>query len=264
MNRYLIVTCVAGALLSPKMAWAANDGLPNAPSAQSGAPPSGPDATSTIIDPSTIASAPSLFAKPDPTPLGQLGLKGKLRYYVQAEFGPANFVLPAVGALYRMANPPTNYQTFLGPAGVPFRIDVYPRAWKDGGGAFGRNYGDILASDFSEKTARFAVGAMLREEPRYFPSANRSFGARFVHAIGFTLIDKADSGHNRIAISNFAGAAAGGFVGDAYLPPGYRSLTHASQRAELILVGIAGENEAAEFRPEIRAILKKMHMPFIK
>lgn len=260
MNRFLIAIGFAGVLLSAGTALAANDGLPNAPSAQSSAPPSDlPSTRHTILSPSTSASAPSLLAKPDPTPLGQLGLSGKFEYYVQSEFGPANFVIPAAVALYRMANPPTNIDRTVIP-----HVDRYPRQWKDGGGAFGRNYGDILASDFSEKTARFAVGAILREEPRYFPAANRTFGARFYHALAFTVVDKADSGHNRIAISNFAGAAAGGFIGDAYLPPGYRSLTHASQRAELILVGIAGENEAAEFRPEIRAILKKMHVPFIK
>jgi hypothetical protein len=233
--------------------------LPNAPVPQSSEPP----ATATSQTTESPTSAPSLFAKPVTTPLGQLGIRGKFVFYVKAEFGPANIVIPAVGALYRMANPPTDYKTFLTPSG-PVRIDVYPREWKDGGGAFGRNYGDILASDFSEKTARFAVGAILREEPRYFQSENREFPERVFHAIKFTFIDKADSGHDRIAISNFAGAAAGGFIGNAYLPPGYRDLTHASQRSMLIFAGLIGENEAAEFRPEIRAVLRKLHVPFVK
>ena len=134
-------------------------------------------------NPNTPASAPSIFATPPAVPVGQLKLNGKFKFYGESVIAPRNFLVPAAGALYRMANP----------------VDQYPREWKDGGGAFGRNYGDILARDVSGKTAKFAVGALLREDPRYFPSEDRRLGARVFHAIKFTLIDKADSGSDRIA-----------------------------------------------------------------
>jgi hypothetical protein len=199
-------------------------------------------------NPNTVSSAPSLIAAPSPAPVGQLKLEGKFSYYIKSEFAPGNFVFPAFGALVRMANPP----------------DAYPREWRDGGGAFGRNYGDILARDFSGKTARFATGAVLHEDPRYFPSEDRRLTARAFHAIKFTLIDKGDSGNSRLAVANFASAAAGGFIGNAYLPPGFRDATHAGQRSLNVLAGTAAENELNEFRPEIRAFLIRMHVPFVK
>ncbi len=198
-------------------------------------------------NPNTPASAPSIFATPPAVPVGQLKLSGKLKFYGESVVAPRNFLVPAAGALYRMANP----------------VDQYPREWKDGGGAFGRNYGDILARDVSGKTARFAAGALLREDPRYFPSEDRRLGARVFHAIKFTLIDKADSGSDRIAVSNFASAIAGGFIGDAYLPPGFRNVTHAGQRSISVLWGTAAQNELSEFSPEIRILLKRMHVPFV-
>jgi hypothetical protein len=189
-----------------------------------------------------------VLASPPAAPIGALGVDGKFHYFLKAEFSPLTFITPAFTALYRMANP----------------IDNYPRAWEDGGGAFGRNYGAGLASASAERTASFVTGVVLREDPRYFPSANRAFGARVVHAVFFTVIDKGDSGHNRIALSNFVGAGASGFIGNAYMPPGYRDAPHAEQRSLIALAFIAGANEEAEFRPEIRSALKAMHIPFVK
>lgn len=210
--------------------------------------PDAPDAQQTDTNAHTPASAPSLVASPPAAPIGQLGVSGKFSFYVKSEFAPATLVVPGFTALYRMANP----------------IDNYPRQWEDGGGAFGRNYGSGLASAFSEKTATFITGVVLHEDPRYFPSENRAFGARVFHAARFTLIDKGDSGHSRPAISNFAGAFAGGFIGNAYLPPGYRDAPHAEQRSLIVLAFMGAGNEASEFRPEIRTVLKKMHVPFVK
>jgi hypothetical protein len=123
----------------------------------------------------------------------------------------------------------------------------YPREWKDGAGAFGRNYGDSLAMAASQRTARFLAGVALHEDPRYVRSTSKNPLLRTTHALAFTLIDKTDSGRNTIAFSNFAGAAAGGFVGNAYLPHGYNDLTHAEQRMAFQFAGIAIQNIAAEF-----------------
>ena len=217
------------------------DALPDAPEPQQS------DAQ-TNTNPHKRATAPSIVSSPAGVPVGKLGVGGKFSFYVKSEFGPAPLITPAFTAAYRMANP----------------IDNYPRQWKDGAGAFGRNYGAGLAAGFSAKTATFASCVVLREDPRYFASENKAFGARVVHAIFFTVVDKGDSGHNRFAVSNFVGAAAGGFIGNAYLPPGYRDAPHAEQRSLIVLAFLAGGNGLSEFRPEIRHALLKMHVPFVK
>jgi hypothetical protein len=81
-----------------------------------------------------------------------------------------------------------------------------------------------------------------------------------MHALAFTFVDKTDSGRNTIAFSNFAGAAAGGFVGQAYLPHGYNDLTHAEQRMTIQFMGIAIQNVAAEFQPQWGRIVRKLRI----
>jgi hypothetical protein len=95
---------------------------------------------------------------------------------------------------------------------------------------------------------------------RYVPSNSKNPLARTMHAVAFTFIDKTDSGRNTIAFSNFAGAAAGGFVGRAYLPQGYNDLTHAEQRMTIQIASIAVQNIAAEFQPQWGPIVRKLRI----
>src|SRR5262249_29088848 len=152
---------------------------------------------------------------------------------------PGALIAPAIQGGIRMANPPGKGAT------------EYPREWRQGAEAFGRNYGDAVAERVSSQTARFLTGAMLREDPRYKPSASHNPIGRSWHAIAFTFVDRSDSGHWMPAMSNFVGAAAGGLVGDAYLPSGFDDVTHAGQRATLQLGMMAGGNLFREFAPQM-------------
>jgi hypothetical protein len=72
-----------------------------------------------------------------------------------------------------------------------------------------------------------------------------------VPCLAFTFVDKSDSGHNQIAVSNFAGAAAGGFVGNFYLPPGFNNLSHGETRTAFAFGTFAGRNLLRECSPEL-------------
>jgi hypothetical protein len=121
----------------------------------------------------------------------------KFTIYAHQTFGPPALIFPAFAVGMGVANSKNHY----------------PREWRDGAGAFGRLYGDSIATVTSQRTARFLTGVALREDPRYVRSNSKNPLVRTVHAVAFTFIDKTDSGRNTIAFSNFAGAAAGGFVG---------------------------------------------------
>jgi hypothetical protein len=168
----------------------------------------------------------------------------KFTIYVHQTFGPPAVIVPAFTAGMALANPKSHY----------------PREWKDGAGAFGRNYGDALAIVGSQRTARFLTGVALHEDPRYVRSASKNPLARTAHALAFTFIDRTDSGRSTIAFSNFAGAAAGGFVGSAYLPHGYNDLTHAEQRMAAQFASIAIQNIAAEFQPQWGPLVRKLRI----
>jgi len=166
--------------------------------------------------------------------------------YAIVTVGPRAVVGPALSAAILMANPP----------------DAYPRDWRDGAGAFGRNYGSSLGRGASLQTGRFLTGALLHEDFRYRPSTSRNPLARNFHAVAFTFVDKSDSGDNRIALANFVGAAAGGFVGELYLPPGYNNLSHAETRTAALLGSFAAQNLLREFAPDIQKATHKLHVPF--
>jgi hypothetical protein len=100
----------------------------------------------------------------------------------------------------------------------------------------------------------------LHEDPRYQRSASTNALRRTFHALAFTIVDKTDSGRSTFAASNFAAAAAGGFVGMGTLPNTYNDLTHAEQRMASEFLQIAIGDVATEFE---RPWAKKIHFPKI-
>jgi hypothetical protein len=171
---------------------------------------------------------------------GRVGVGGKFRYYLGETYLNPSFVMaPAFRAAIRMANPPGRFPT------------TYPADWRQGAAGFGRNYGDAMAERVSFHTARFATGAFIHEDPRYVPSTSHNVLRRGLHALSYTFVDRSDGGHCMPAFSNFVGAGAAGFVGNAYLPPGFANVTHAGQRATLQFGFFAAGNLFREFAPQM-------------
>jgi hypothetical protein len=171
----------------------------------------------------------------------------KFRLYAHQAVNPVGFLATAFWAGLTMASPP----------------DHYPREWKDGGGAYGRLYGDAVARRESQQAVIFLSELAFREDPRYLPSASHNMLVRIAHGAAFVIVDRSDSGHERLALSNFFGAAANGFIGTAYLPEGYNDFVHAGQRTANTLSGFALSNMANEFCPEWGPIMNRMHLPFV-
>lgn len=190
------------------------------------------DQSSTVGDPST--SAP-------------LNVKGKLRYFAIESFRPGIYPVAAFYDGLTMASPPK----------------AYPGEWRQGFPGFARNYGDFMASWASVQGAKFVVATAVHEDPRYFPSKSKNFFARTFNAARFAVIDRSDMGNPRPALSNIAGAFAGGFVGNAYLPDPYANFSHGLSRSGFALLGFVTSNLADEFHPEIHKIARKLHLPLI-
>jgi hypothetical protein len=176
-------------------------------------------------------------------PLQPMGLGDKFKYLVEPTFGPRALFTTAFSTGIRMANPPNRY----------------PHEWRAGAEAFGRNYGDSFARTGAESIGRFSAAVLLHEDPRYRRSESTFVPVRLAHALAFTFVDRTDGGHTTIAISNFTGAAAGGFIGNAYLPAGFDNLTHAGQRSAIAFGGLAGQNVMQEFAPDLAHVLRKIH-----
>ena len=195
-------------------------------------------------------SAPPATNAPTPkdTPPQRLTVGGKLRYFAQESFRPGVWAVAGIYTGIEMAHPPK----------------AYPPEWRQGVAGFARNYGDFMASWAAVQGGKFVVAAATHEDPRYVASTRSGLVPRAMHALRFVFIDRSDSGSNRLAISNFAGAAAGGFVGNAYLPDGYNNASHAYTRSALALSGFLTSNLADEFHPEIVKLAHRLHIPLMK
>jgi len=84
---------------------------------------------------------------------------------------------------------------------------------------------------------------------------------RVAHAMLFTLFDRTNSGRRTLALSNFAGSTAAGFVGNLWEPDGFNDTTHALQRSALEFGTFGGANLFAEFSPDLSHLMHKMHVP---
>ncbi len=166
--------------------------------------------------------------------------------YAIVTFGPRAVLTPAIGAAFSMLHRPA----------------AYPRDWKDGMGAYGRIYGSSIASHTAAQTARFLTAAAIHEDFRYRPMASGDVFVRSLHAVSFAFVDKSDSGHNMLAVSNFADATAGAFTPNLYLPAGYNTTSRAETRLALAFAGFAVRNLTREFAPDVFRTTHKLHLPF--
>ena len=192
-----------------------------------------------------LAAQPPSSPWASPTTFEPQSLEQKFMAFSVATYGPRALFDPVLGAAIRLAKP----------------RDTYPSEWQHGIGAFGRNYGDGLARKSALETARFATSALLREDFRYRPSKAKNPMVRTAYAIGFTFVDRSDSGKSQLAVSNFAGAAASGFVGSLYMPRGFDDVSHAGTRTAFAFGEFALQNLLREFAPEIGKVAKKLHVP---
>ena len=211
-----------------------------------------PPVTYAAIFSSTVDEVPRSMKSFDVEPMT---LRDRFSYYERHTYDPVSLLSPIIPAALIMSFPP----------------HIYPREWRDGGGALGRNIGSSLAMEVSADTAKFLVGSLTHEDPRYFPARGKGVVHRTLYALPFTVVDRSEDGGARLAISNFAGAAAAGFVGNAYLPPGFEDSVHVWQRAggtlggyvPTLLVGYADGNLISEFEPELRRLGRRLNLPRI-
>jgi hypothetical protein len=202
-----------------------------------------------------FAQSTSACSVPDDrtAPVPALTAREKTTCYLKDSFSVGSAVGAFLPAAYQMAVPPRRY----------------PRSWKDGAGAFGRNYGDGLATEEAAQLAKSLAATLVREDPRYFRSNHKNSLRRTTDAVLFAFVDRSDSGKRTLAFSNFAGASAAGFVGRSYLPAGYDDNVHALQRAAGglagyrfdMLVGYALSNILEEFKPDLLRLGRRFHLP---
>jgi len=162
-----------------------------------------------------------------------LTVEEKFELYLEGTYGPGSWLASASTAGIRQ---------WLGS----------PPEWEQGMKGYGRRFASSMGESAIKNTVQFGVGAALREDPRYFPSARRGVLSRAWHAVSFTFAPRNDNGERTVGVSRVAGALSSGFVSNTWYPERLSDTSHAISRTGITLGGDAAVNLFREFWPDIK------------
>ncbi len=162
-----------------------------------------------------------------------LTVEEKFRFCVEETYGPSSWL------------------TSASKAGIRQWLDSPPE-WEQGMKGYGRRFASSMGHRVIKNTVQFGVGAALREDPRYFPSARRGVLPRAWHAVTFTFAPRNDNGERTVGVSRVAGALSSGFVSNTWYPERLSDTSHALSRTGITLGGDAAKNLLREFWPDIK------------
>lgn len=163
-----------------------------------------------------------------------LSVAQKFNYRVIQAFGPRGLLDAGLGAAVDQAR-------------------NEPHEWGGGAMAFADRFGSSFGAHLSSQSMEFLLESALHEDPRYFPSSQKGFGARMKHALFATVVTRTDSGSQRIAVAKIASAFGTGQLVNVWQPPSTGSVGDGLTRTGFIFAEHAAWNVAQEFIPRLRA-----------
>lgn len=172
---------------------------------------------------------------PAPAPLSFTPMTGreKFSYYVHATFGPVavgRTVLSSGLAQARNSNP----------------------EWGQGMEGYGKRFASKFGQKVIKRSIQHGLGALLREDPRYFHSEKPGLWPRMSWAVTRTFLIRKDSGGYKIADARLIGTFSAAIISRQWHPEPDRTLTN-GLRAGATSVGYdVLKNLLKEFWPDIR------------
>jgi hypothetical protein len=123
--------------------------------------------------------------------------------------------------------------------------------WGQGARGFSKRFGTRVAQSMTKGTGQALVGALFKEDPRFYVSRKDGFWPRFSFAVSHTFIVKNDNGHEHLSVGRLAGAFSSGFVGMAWTPGPINTTQNALIRSGTAMGGILAGSLWKEFQPDI-------------
>jgi hypothetical protein len=160
-------------------------------------------------------------------------VRDKFDYRVVQSFGLRGFVGAAISAAFGQG------------------LDS-PREWGEGVEGFAERYGSAFAGNMSRQTFAFVLESAFHEDPRYFPSEDKSMKQRALNALKQVIICKQDDGAASFAYARvFSDFGAGQFV-NVWQPRSTSSVGEGFKRSFIGLGADAAYNFMQEFVPFTR------------
>ena len=135
-----------------------------------------------------------------------------------------------------------------------------PYEWGQGVEGFSERYASGLAGNISRQTFAFVLESTFREDPRYFPSEDRSKKYRAINALKQVIICKTDSGKAEFAYARVFSQFGAGQFDNVWQPRSTGTVSAGLTRAVIGLGADAAYNFMQEFFPFTRpASLRHRH-----
>ncbi len=127
-----------------------------------------------------------------------------------------------------------------------------PHEWGQGVEGFAKRYGSGVAGNLSRQTFAFVLESSFHEDPRYFPSEDRSKKYRFINALKQVIICKTDSGKSEFAYARVFSQFGAAQFDNIWQPPSTGSFGQGIERGFIGLGSDAAYNLMQEFLPFTR------------
>lgn len=245
--RYCIrIGFLGGVLFSASALWAQeNSAQFSPPAAPTFAEPSSPTAqdaqtATSPPQPGQVAGQPKqqpngLEKLPNTISAPPFTVHDKFDYRVVQSFGLRGFAGAFVGAAIGQAR------------------DA-PHEWGEGVEGFAERYGSGLAGNLSRQTFAFVLESAFHEDPRYFPSEDKTYKQRLLNAVKQVVVCKTDSGRPEFAYARVISQFGAGQFTNVWQPPSTASVSSGLIRAVVGLGGDAAYNLMQEFLPFTRPV----------
>jgi hypothetical protein len=133
----------------------------------------------------------------------------------------------------------------------PFLNGSTNKYWGQGVEGFSRRFGTRVTQSMAKGTGQAVVGAMFKEDPRFYQSRKEKFWPRVGFALTHTLIVKNDQGHEQLSAGRIAGAFSSGFSGMAWTPDPINTSGAALVRVGTSMGGVVAGSFWKEFQPDL-------------
>lgn len=162
--------------------------------------------------------------------------KERLRWFVSQTIGPPSLF---VGVLS---------------AGIATARDK-PFEYGPGWDGFGKRYGIRLSGVATGNAMNAGLGALWREDPRYFTATGRPFGARVRNIVTYTFMARRPDGHLAPAYARYIATPGNNFLSNAWRADSEATNSAALKRTAIGFAGRMAANAFREFWPDAKRLI---------
>lgn len=127
-----------------------------------------------------------------------------------------------------------------------------PHEWGQGVEGYAERFGSGFAGNVSRQTFAFLIESVTHEDPRYFPSEDKSTKQRIVNALKQVIVCKTDNGKSSFAYGRVVSQFAAGQFVNLWQPSSVNSFGSGIERSFIGLGGDFAYNIMQEFIPFTR------------